>query len=132
MGFNLFIVLIAAIAGFCVGYVWYAPYAFGRIWMHLRGKELQSLTTVHYPLKEMLLAFLAACMSAFVLEALIIYTNQITIIGAMQLAFWAWLGFRFTALLDLVLWESRSWPLFFLQTAQHLVSMLVMAIVLAL
>ena len=55
-----------------------------------------------------------------------------TAFDAVQLAFWIWLGFIVTTLLNGVLWEKRTVKLYLFNIVYHLVSLCVMALILGL
>ena len=128
---NYMAVLVAAVASFIVGFVWYHPKVFGAMWMKLvnvtpdmteRAKKnmLQSMT----------IAALSAIVTAYVLAHFVAAWGAANIMDAVQLGFWAWFGFQTPIILGRVLWEMKSWNLFFLNGAYWLVSSIVIAVVL--
>ncbi len=115
---NLTAVVAAAIASLVVGFIWYGP-LFGKAWMKLTGlKEMGDKKEMP---KTYAILFVASLVTAYVLSVL----------GAsLATAFWVWLGFQATLLLHSVLFEGKSWNLYFLNAGHQLVSLLAMSWVL--
>jgi hypothetical protein len=126
---NWLAVVVAAIVGFVVSWVWWGP-LFGKQWVKLSGVK---------PTKDMkkgmggkmLIALIANLVMAYVLAALITATGALGIGGASMLAFWAWLGFVASIGVGIVLWSGKPWGLFWLNNIGWLVVMVVMAAVLS-
>ena len=133
---NLVTVLCAAIANFVLGFLWYGP-LFGKQWMKLMGITKQQVEKAKKKgmAKEMILQFLASLVMAFVLaHALTFASAYLDVTGAsagLQAGFWNWLGFIATVSLGCVLWEGKSWKLWFLNNAYSLVGLCMMGVILA-
>jgi hypothetical protein len=56
----------------------------------------------------------------------------VTAPAALELAFWAWLGFYATTLMGPVLWEKMAIELWYINAGRWFVSLLAMALVLSL
>jgi hypothetical protein len=112
-------IVLAAVASMVVGYIWYGP-LFGKAWMKLTGlKEMGDKSQMP---KNYTIMFIGSLVTAYVL----------TVFGAsFTTAFWAWLGFQATLLLSSVLFEGKSWSLYYLNAGYQLVSLLAMAWVLS-
>jgi len=130
---NYSAVLIAGIAPMIVGFLWYGP-LFGKLWMSLIGFSEERLNELkkrgmgrYYGI-----AFVAALLTAFVLAWLGKIGDANTLLHWFQIAFWVWLGFVVTTMVDSVLWEGKSWKLYLLNISQKFVSIFVMAIIFAL
>jgi len=125
---NFVAVVAAAVASMVVGYLWYGP-LFGKTWMKLTGmKEMGNKDEMP---KAYLLTFVGALLSAYVLAVILGLTKTIDLAGSLTVAFWVWLGFLAPLLLGGVLWEGKSWNLYFLNASQKLVDLLVVAAVLS-
>lgn len=127
MAVNYLAVLLAAVASFVLGWVWYGP-LFGKTWVKLSGKEMGDKDKM--PM-AMGLTFVAALVTAYVLAALLGLTGSKDLVGAFTIAFWVWLGFQATLLLGGVLWGKQSWNLYFLNVTHKLLDLLVIAAVLS-
>jgi hypothetical protein len=129
---NYFAVIAATVACQAIGFAWYGP-VFGKLWMKLSGITEKQIAEKKK--KGMCLTFalsaLSSLLMAYVLAHFVDYVGATTIGGALQLAFWIWLGFIATVALGSVLWEGKSWQLYGLNIAYYIVTLSVMASILA-
>ena len=130
---NYWAVLVAAIAAHAVGFLWYGP-LFGKIWMRLMNIDKKKMDEAKK--KGMgptyLIMAITTLLTSYVLAHFVKYLNATDIGGALQAAIWIWLGFIATIQTGIVLWEGKPWKLYFLNAAHWLVSLAVMATILAL
>ena len=124
---NYLAILVAAILGMVVGFVWYGP-LFGKMWMKLSGftQEDMQKASGHNMNKTYALAFLSVLVTAWILS-LMISEFSLSTSGAMRLGFLVWLGFLVPTLASAVLWEGKKVKLFVLNAAERLVSLLAMS-----
>ncbi len=124
-------VLVAAVASFIVGFVWYHPSVFGIMWMRWSGISPSAAEAGKKKMvQSMVSGFVGSLVTAYVLAHFVAVWGAVDMMGAIQLGFWAWLGFQMPIMLGSVLWEQKSWNLFALNGAYWLVSTIVMAKVL--
>lgn len=124
---NLVAVVAAGVASMVLGWLWFGP-LFGKTWMKLSGqKEMGDKDKMT---QNFALAFVGALLTSYVLAVFLGLTSMTTVSGALTLAFWAWLGFAVPFTLGKVLWEGKSWNLFFLSATHDLVGFLLIAAVL--
>jgi hypothetical protein len=123
---NYTAVIVAAVVSYIVGALWYSPILFGKLWMKLSGftKKNAEKAKKKGMTKNYIVAFIAALITAYVLAWFIGAVG-----GPYGTAFWIWLGFIVTTLINNVLWKGESVQLFFLNIAHYLVSLLIMAAV---
>src|SRR3989338_8118559 len=114
---NYLAVLVAAVASFLLGWLWYGPFF---------GKPSMKLS----PVTAMILGFLTYLIIAYVLAGFISILNAATIVEGMKIAFWIWLGFIATTTLGSFLWEGKSIKLYLLNNAYNLLNILVIAVIL--
>ena len=132
---NYLAVLVAAVANMVIGSIWYGP-LFGKKWVKLQGWSKDDMEKMKEKgmSKTYLLAFVGSLLMSFVLfHALVFaatYLNASGINAGVMAGFWNWLGFVAPVTLGMVLWEGKSWKLWFLQTGYYLVSLCVMGIIL--
>lgn len=129
-------VLVAAIAGFAIGFLWHGP-LFGKQWMKLSNISPAEMEAGKAAMKGkmwmyLLPAFLQQLVMAYVLAHFVSAWGASDVSTALQLAFWLWLGFIATVLLNGVLWEKRTIPLYLFNITYHLVGVGAMTLVLAL
>lgn len=122
---NYLAVVAASVAAMVVGYLWYGP-LFGKAWAKLSGAKMGNGDNMLYVWQ-----YVASVVTAYVLAVSLSLTDSTSLQSAMIMAFWLWLGFQATLQVGKVLWEGKSWNLYFLEAGQTLVSLLVMAAVLS-
>ncbi len=129
LAINYWAVLVAAVASFVIGWLWYGP-LFGKEWMRLRGKDPAAMANMQMPVKGMAGEFIAALVTAYVLARFVVLLGVIDWTGATHLAIWVWLGFCVAATVGAIFWENMSWKLYAINAGRWLVSLGVMAIIL--
>ena len=129
---NYTAVLVAAVVAFIIGGIWYGP-LFGKLWMKLAftSKKDMKKMGMGSAKKSMTIGFLVTVLTAYVLAYFVNYVQATTISGGIGLAFWLWLGIAGPVQIGSVLWEGKSWKLFWLTSAHEFVSLAVMASILA-
>lgn len=132
----LITLLVAALAAFVFGFLVHGP-VFGKVWMSLmqitpeameQGKKDMQKTMPLY----LLAAYLQQLVMAFVIGYFVVLAQASDITSALSLAFWIWLGFIATVLLNGVLWEKRTVPLYGFNLAYHLGNVAIMTVILTL
>jgi len=119
----------AAVVSFAIGWLWYGP-LFGKKWMALRKVDTTTMTG-EMPYKLMAGEFVLTLVTAYVLAHFAVLFGATTAPGALELAFWVWVGFYATTLAGAVLWEKMPMELYAITAGRWLVSLLAMALVLA-
>lgn len=137
---NIIAVLVAAIASFVVGMLWYSPALFGNTWIRLMGFSEEEQTSMkNEPMtKKMTLAFIGNLVMAGVLSHMLVVwsATEFAVWGSTALtrglsfAFWIWLALFATSMLGSVLWEKKPWKLYFINASYQLVNLLVIAAIL--
>ncbi|OGG44018.1 hypothetical protein A2841_04045 [Candidatus Kaiserbacteria bacterium RIFCSPHIGHO2_01_FULL_48_10] len=133
---NYYAVIAAALANMVIGFLWYGP-VFGKYWKGLMGFTDESMKAMKMtPLMAMVGGLITALIMAYVLAHFATVfgaaIDTASVMGALTLAFWVWLGFTATTIAGSFLWEGKPVTLFVLNAAQSLVSLSAMALVLAL
>ena len=133
-GMNLVGVLIAAVASFILGMVWYSPNVFGKKWMKLAGISNKKMKEAKEKgmMLNMLGGFVSSVLMAGVLSIFLAYAGAATIPAALVVAFLLWLGMIATTQIGAILWEGKPAGLFCLNTSYSLANLFVMAIALQL
>jgi hypothetical protein len=137
---NMVAVLIAVVANFILGAVWFMP-LFGKAW----AKEMKIDMTGPKPpasvmAKGMIIMVIGNFLMAYVFAHNIAVWNPVTwghpastmsVAGtAGMAAFFTWLGFYLPQDLGRIAWENPSWKLFFINTTYKFLSLLVAAMIL--
>jgi hypothetical protein len=137
---NFVAVIIAVVANFILGFLWYTP-IFGKVW----GREMGFNTDEKPPgsalAKGMIFMIIGNFLMAWVFAHNMAVWNPVTWglppsemspgSNAIMAAVFTWLGFYFPGDLGSVAWEKKSWKLFFINTGYHFISLLVVAIILS-
>ncbi len=131
---NYFAILIAAIASMIIGGLWYSPILFGNIWIKLSGftNKEKDKAKQRGMAKFYIIALIGSLVTSFVLAHFVKYMGITSIGGALQLAFWIWVGFIATVMLGTVIWEGKPVKLYLINAVYQLVSFSVAAVILTL
>lgn len=130
---NYIAVIVAAIAAFAAGMVWYSPAVMGKKYMKVMGKTEKDMKKEMKGMNgAMVKGFIMNLLMAYILATLFGITGVYTLMDGLQGAFWIWLGFVVTTLYGAVIWEKKSMDWFIISAGHYLVAMLVMGIVLVL
>jgi len=128
---NFIAVIVATVAAFLVGALWYGP-LFGKEWKRLMGFSDEAMRSMKMtPFQAMAGGFVATLVLTFVLANLMAMTLTVTVGAALTLAMWIWIGFVATIMSNMVWYESRPMKLYFINASHYLVALLVAAFVLA-
>jgi hypothetical protein len=132
MKINYPAVLVAAVAHFIIGGLWYGL-LFGNKFVELIGWSPEKLKAMesHNPAKQMIIAFLTGLLLVYILAHFIDYTGARTAVDGLQTAFWLWLGFVATTQLATVIFEERRLGLYLLNVGYEFVGCAVAGIILA-
>ena len=133
---NFLAIIIAVVANFILGYIWYTP-LFGKIWGRHMGFDANQKPKSSEMIKGMVFMLIGNFLFAWVLAHNMAAWSFVPGAGsipafsnAMMAAVFTWLGFYFPVDLGSTAWESKSWTLFFINTGYHLVSLVLVATIL--
>ena len=133
---NYIAIVVAALAAFVFGFLVHGP-LFGKQWLALmkvtpqemeQGKKEMQSKMPYY----MLAALIQQLVVSYVLAHFVYLAYAENLVDAVILAFWIWLGFIATTLLNGYLWEGKSFALYLFNIVYHLVALGVMAVILVL
>ncbi len=123
-------IFVAAIASMVIGFLWYGP-LFGKIWMDLSGFKKENMDKMKSSAQTgYIVQYVASLVTAGVIGMLITATGATTLVAALMVGFWGWIGFIATTTLGGVLWEGKPVKLYLLNNAYHLLTAFVMAAIL--
>jgi len=127
---NFLAILVSGIAAMLIGALWYSPLLFGKVWMKAIGKTEEDLKKDFNPARIYGLAFLGELITAYVLSRLIDYTQAVTVIHGLRLAFLVWIGFTGATMIVNHVFERKSAAHYLVDSLYHLVVFLVMGVIL--
>jgi hypothetical protein len=134
---NYLAVLVAAIASMVLGFLWFGP-IFGKKWIALMGfKEAEMMEARKKSMvKTNVILFVGALVMSFVLAHALIFASTYLMMwgvsAGIMAGFWNWLGFIAPVTLGTVLFDGRSWKLWFLNNGYWLLSLMIMGVILSL
>ena len=114
-------IIVAALIYMAVGALWYSPKLFGKTWLHSMGHHKEEIQGVGVAYAG---AFVGALVTAFVLSLFIHQMHAFTAWKGACIGFWAWLGFVVPTHLGSVLWNKKSWQVFFIHIGCMLVTLI--------
>jgi hypothetical protein len=129
-------VLVAALVSFFIGFMWHGP-IFGKQWIKLmkitpaemkKGQEEMSKKMPMY----LIAAYIQQVVTAYVIAVLAPVVGVTDTPSAVLFAFLLWLGLIATTLLNGVLWEKRTIPLYVFNIIYQLVSIIVITLIVGL
>jgi uncharacterized Tic20 family protein len=133
-GISYLAVVVAAVAGWLVGAVWYSVFA--NPWVAAQGKTMEAFKQEQAALKgdpkrslPFVLAFVANLVMAWVLAGLIGHLGQVSIRAGIISGAFAWLGFVVTTIAVNYAFGGRSWRLFAIDAGHWLAVLVVTGIV---
>jgi hypothetical protein len=121
---NWLAILIAALAKFAIGGVWYSPQVFGPRWGAIVGVSPEAFKASMA--RAMIVDILASLVLAWVLANVLKFTGAVGLVPGVRVAFFLWLGFVATPLISTTIYEGRPMALFGINGGYWLISMLVM------
>ena len=137
---NYLAIVVSAVAAFAIGFVWHGP-LFGKTWAKLCGVDMSPEAIAKWKaegksmMKSYVLTIVGSLIMAYVLSHFITmaaaYFENPGIGRGLSTAFWAWLAFIAPVTLGGVLWEGKSWKLWFINAGYYLVTLLAMGAILA-
>jgi hypothetical protein len=127
---NYWAIVVAAVAAFVVGAVWYSPLLFGKAYMEMRGMNPAAMADLRPPAWELLGEFARNLVISFVLAHFVVRLGVSGWKGAVQLGLWVWAGFQAMLLMGSVLHEQMPWMLYAIHAGDALVKTLLMTVIL--
>ncbi len=132
-------ILLAMVAAFFFGFLWYGP-LFGKSWAKIMGIKMDQK-----PKKEVMMrAFALQILGLFLTTYVLAHTTQVwrpSVWGVGQDAanacygffggFFTWLGFYVPMQFGKISWENRPWKLFFINASYDFLSLQLIAQILA-
>ena len=125
-------VLVASIAVFVIGGLWYSPLLFGRIWLRVNGYTPEHVEQIRRGIgRAYAVSFACYLVMATVLALLIGATETTTALGGIRLGAVCWLGFAATIGLTANMFSEKPLAAYLLDSGYHLVYISTMGAILA-
>ncbi len=127
---NHLAVVVAALAVFVLGWLWYSPLLFLKPWMRLRGMDpVAAMAGAKMPAGKLLVELARCLVLAYVIACFVAQLGLGSWTGAVRLGLFLWIGFPVILLTGSVLWENVPWKVAAIHAGDWLVKMLVIPIV---
>ena len=123
---NYLVLILAVVASFVFGYIWYGP-LFGKTWAQLAGIKFEEGTCNKPKPESLILTLLGTVLTVFVLAYFLSIYKPYCSYGA---AFFIWLGFYLPLLFSTVSWEGKSWKFLVLNGTYYFLNLQLIAAIL--
>lgn len=121
---NLVAVLIAALAFFGLGAIWYSPKVFGRYWM--THENIVHPENYNHPIWVYFAEFALDLLTAFVLAVFISWVGAFNWMDGLKIGLWIWIGFVLPFKLSTIIWGKKSFRCLWVNSGFILVGLLLM------
>src|SRR5437879_6716316 len=131
---NILAVIVAAVATFILGAVWYSPVLFAKQWMQAHGYTPEKLEEMKRRgvTRAYAVSVLCYLVMAYVLALLASYTQAVSFAQGLWLGFLVWLGFAATIGLTGHVFSHKPIAAWVIDAGYQLAYLLIMSVVLAL
>ena len=130
---NHLAVLVAAVAVFVLGWLWYSPLLFYKPWMRLRGLDpVAAMAGAKTPGGKLLIELARCVVLAYVLTCLLALLGANRWLSAVHVGLFLWVGFPVILLTGSVLWENVPWKVAAIHAGDWLVKLLVIPTIVSL
>ena len=124
---NWLAIIVAAIAAFAIGALWYSPMLFGRQWMAAHGHTPEKLAAMQSSMgKTYAFSFITYVIMAMVIALLAALTGAASAAQGIVLAVLAWLGFGFTIGLNTNLYSDKPAGAFMIDAGYQFIHVILM------
>jgi hypothetical protein len=127
---NYLAVLIAAIAVFVLGWLWYSPLLFYKPWMRARGMDpVAAMAGAKMPAAKLVIELARCLVLAYVIARFVALLGISNWMGAVHFGFMLWIGFPVILLIGSMLWENVPLKVAAIHAGDWLVKLLVIPII---
>jgi hypothetical protein len=124
---NWLAIIVAAVAAFAIGALWYSPLLFARQWMAAHGHTPEKIAAMQSSMgKTYAFSFVTYVIMAMVIALLMGLTGANSAVQGIVLAVLAWLGFGFTIGLNTNLYSNKPAAAFMIDAGYQIVHVIVM------
>ena len=127
---NYLAVIVAAIAVFVLGWLWYSPLLFYNPWMRARGLDpAAAMAGAKMPAGKLVIELLRCIVLAYIIARFSALLGISSWMGAVHFGFFLWIGFPVILLTGSVLWENIPVKVAAIHAGDWLVKLLVIPII---
>ena len=114
---------MSTVAYMLIGWLWYSPFLFGRIWLEIVGFNKDKLPN---PGPALAGSAVAGFIMSYILGYFVMATHSVTWLTGLILGLIIWVGFVFTSQILGVLFGTTPWRLFLINAGYLAVALAVM------
>jgi hypothetical protein len=130
---NWLAVLVATVAIFILGWLWYSPLLFYKPWMRARGLDpVAAMAGAKMPAGTLVMEFARCLVLSTVLAIFVRHLELQSVFAAIHFGLLLWIGVPLVLLSGSVLWEKVSPKVAAIHAGDWLVKMLVVPLIVAL
>ncbi len=126
---NYIAVVVAGVAYWALGALWYSPILFGNAWMKMIGKTKEQLTADFSPF-NFGWAFITAVVSAYGIARVMIWSGAGSILDAILIALVAGVCFVLAPFIVNDVFEGRKRGLTLINSLYHMIGLIIASIIL--
>jgi hypothetical protein len=127
---NYLAVVVAAVAVFVLGWLWYSPLLFYKPWMRLRGLDpVAAMAGAKMPVGKLFIELVRCFVLAYVIAHFVAVLGIRGLLGAAHFGLIAWIGFPVILLTGSVIWDNVPWKVAAIHAGDWLVKLLVIPII---
>jgi hypothetical protein len=127
---NYMAVLVAAIAVFVLGWLWYSPLLFYKPWMRARGLDpAAAMAGAKMPTGKLFIELLRCIVLAFIVAYLVAAVGITNWVVAAHFGLLLWIGFPVVLLTGAVIWDNVPVKVAAIHAGDWLVKLLVIPII---
>ena len=129
---NYLAVVVAGVAAFMLGALWYSPALFARQWMAAHGHTPERLAAMRQDMaRTYAISFLCFLVTAWVMAVLLSRIGITEALGGVKLGGITWLGFAATIGLTSNLYSEKPLAVYLIDAGYQLVYLMLMGVILA-
>ena len=131
---NYVAVLLASVAFMAIGFAWYSPLLFGKMWMKEKGYSAETLKKAQKAMGTLYgLSFVVSLITAYVLTHIMVLSENFfhyaPVSTGVTTAFSVWLGFVMPTQVTGTIFGNKNWKLFSIDSGYQLAGLVAMGIV---
>jgi hypothetical protein len=127
---NYLAVLVAAVASFAIGGLWYSPLLFAKQWVNAHGYSEEQVKEMQQGAgKAYAISVLSQLLIALAIAVLLSYLHFANFIQGLKLGLLLWAGLAFPLGLMATMFTDKKMAVFLIDTGYHLVFLVLMGVV---
>lgn len=122
-------VLVATVAIFLAGWLWYSPLLFYKPWMRLRGLDPAAALTGKMPMGKLVVELIRCFVLSYLVAHLVVNNELHHLTSAVHSGIFYWVAFPVVLLTGSVLWDNVNWKVAAIHAGDWLVKLLLIPVI---